>query len=161
MRGLLVFMAAAAGVCIYVTSQHLPPVVASHFNMQGQPNGHQSRNDYLGLMLLVGCLLPLLVGLGTGFVLKIPGARINIPNRDYWLAPARRAETLRYLQSRMAGFGIVLTIFIAYVNLLVVRANAVQPPALPEVPFFGGLVVFMVLLLGWMATLRLHFRVRR
>jgi TRAP-type C4-dicarboxylate transport system permease small subunit len=159
MRTLLVLTAAASGIFIWLTCQHMPPNVASHFGVHGQPNGHEGRANYIGLMLLAGTFLPLLLGLGTRMIANIPGARINIPNRDYWLAPPRRAQTLQTLQNFSARLGILIAIFMAYVNWLVVRANATEPHALPQIPFLAGLAIFTVTMIGLTSSLRSRFRI--
>jgi len=33
---------------------------------------------------------------------RSPGRRINLPHKDYWLAPARREETFRFIAAQMA-----------------------------------------------------------
>lgn len=104
--------------------------------------------------------LPTLMVFVTGHVLGRPKARINLPNRDYWLAPERRAETIAFLHAGLIWFGVLLVTLLCYMHWLVVVANSVQPPRLSEPWFFGGLVVSFVALLVWLKVLLGHFRVR-
>ena len=48
---------------------------------------------------------------------------INLPNKDYWLAPERRAETFRILRDKIETFQIPLLILFVILNQLTIRAN--------------------------------------
>jgi hypothetical protein len=104
--------------------------------------------------------LPALMVFVTGHVLGSSKARINLPNRDYWLAPERYAETIAFLRAGLIWFGVLLVTFLCYVHWLVVVANSVQPAQLSESRFFGGLAAFFVALLIWLKVLLGHFRAR-
>lgn len=147
----LVFLLVLAGAAVFVwsTSGLLPEHVASHFNAAGQPNGFMPREAYTRVMLVLVLLAPLLVVLLPRFALNVPGARINLPHRDYWLAPERRADTVRRLQEQMTHFGTLLALFLCYVHWLVVGANQATPPVWPNMPFFAGLAVFLAVATGW------------
>jgi Protein of unknown function (DUF1648) len=58
-RGLFFVLAAGLLVVLPATIGRLPPVVASHFDAHGAPNGWSSRAVYGGLILLIGVVLPL------------------------------------------------------------------------------------------------------
>jgi hypothetical protein len=92
----LLFVACAA-VFVWVTGLTLPNLVASHFGAEGAANGFMPRSFYIGFMLVVIIGLPALLVVVTWFALGSSSARINLPNRDYWLAPERRTETLATL----------------------------------------------------------------
>lgn len=153
---LLLFLAAVAFVAL--SAAFLPPVVASHFAVGGAANGFMPRAGYLALMmaLMVGVPL-LLVGLAS-VVRVLPTESISLPNREYWLSPERREETLAFLESHGRFPGVLLLIFLCFVHALVLVANGRQPPLFPERPFLVGLVLFVAVLLGWVGALILHFR---
>ncbi len=70
-RGLFYVLAVALIAVVMVTIGRLPPVVASHFDAAGLPNGWSSRPAYALLLVVVGVLLPLgvtalIVGLTRG-----------------------------------------------------------------------------------------------
>ena len=66
-----------------------------------------SHDGYLAFMLAMSTLLPLFVVAMTGFVPRIAVSQIKIANREHWLAPARRDETLAWLMSHACWLGIV------------------------------------------------------
>ena len=84
---------AAAAIFIRLSGQQLPETMASHFDATGNANGFMARDTYLNFITLVAVGSPLLIVAVQALVLS-QVARINIPNRDYWLAPERRAATL-------------------------------------------------------------------
>src|SRR5687768_10431534 len=87
--GLMGFMVSSAS--------QLPARVATHFDFQGHPNGWMSRSGHLTFMWILGTILPLLPVVILYLTRSLPPGLINVPNRDYWLAPERRQETLAYL----------------------------------------------------------------
>ena len=94
-------------------------------------------------MLAFAVALPLLLNFAMSRLLRIPNARINMPNRDYWLAPERRDSTIDLLLQFMNVFAALLVIFLCYVHWCVVRANLARPPALHNTWFLSGFGVFM------------------
>ena len=159
MRLLLVTLLLAV-VFVVATGGSLPPVVASHFIAGGVANGFMPRATYLRFMtaLLVG--LPLLIALLSSVMAILPINRINLPNREYWLAPERRRDTLAYLRKHGIHFGFILTLFLCFVHWLVVRANAFSPPRFPESLFFIGVAAFLLALAVWLGGFIAHFRLR-
>jgi uncharacterized membrane protein len=145
-------------IFILVTGDSLPPVVASHFAAGGAANGFMPRATYLRFMVTLVVGLPLLIALLASITSLLPVRFINLPNREYWLAPERQADSLAYLRNHSARFGVLLVIFLCYVHWLVVRANLLSPALFPESMFFPGMAVFLVCLVLWLGTLVVHFR---
>jgi len=117
---LLLVVAAAQGVHVY---HRLPDPMASHFDLDGQPDGWASKaaffNGYLGVVVLAQFVilgLAILVG-------RMPDRLLNLPNRDHWLMPERRAATLAYVQRQMAWSAVAVTILLVVSLQLVIRAN--------------------------------------
>ena len=136
-------LVACAAAFVWLTGRLLPAVVASHFGITGAADGFMPRDAYVRFYMILIVLFPLAVVFLPAFSLRGPRARINLPHREYWLAPARRAETVQYLHRQMIHFGSVLTVFLCYVHWLLVRANALKPPVLSSSWFIGGLVVLL------------------
>ena len=157
MRVCFLFVLAAAGGFVWLSSNDLPAIMASHFGPGGNANGFVRRDAYAVPMLALVVLVPLLVASGALLVSVLPLRFINLPNKQYWLAPERRGETLEALESLSLRFAVVLTVFLCFVHWLVVRANSVQPPALPENWFFAGLAVFGAVTLAWVVNLFRRF----
>jgi len=161
-KGSLLFPAfvACAATFVWLTGLRLPALVASHFGSSGTPDGFMPRGVYIGFMLVFVMGFPALLVFVTSFALGRPNARINLPNRDYWLAPERRAETVCFLRARLRWFGVLLVTFLCYAHWLVVLANESQPVRLAESWFIGGLAVFLVAILIWLRMLLGRFRNR-
>ncbi len=157
MRLLLATLALAIAF-VLATGNSLPPMVASHFIAGGAANAFMPRGTYLRLItaLLVG--LPLFIALVSSVTSVLPARFINLPNREYWLAPERQADTLAYLRRQGTRFALIFAIFLCLVHRLVVEANAHSPPLFPEPLFFIGVTAFLVGLVIWLGGFIVHFR---
>jgi uncharacterized membrane protein len=152
-----IFVACAAAF-VWLTSNRLPAMVASHFGSAGAANGFMPHAVYVDFMLAFVVGLPVLMVVATWLAIASPGARINLPNKDYWLAPARRAKTIEFLRSGTLWFGTMLVALLCYMHWLVVLANEAQPPQLSNTWFIGGLVVFVGAVLLWLKMFLGRFR---
>lgn len=143
---------------VWYSAQALPPVVASHFSASGVANGFMPRQAYvMGFsLLLIG--IPLLMAFLPGSLASRSSARLNIPNRAYWLAPERRDATLAFIRGHGKWFAGAMSLFLGYVHWLVVQANQRQPPVLSNADILSGLAVFLLALVVWLAGLYLRFR---
>ncbi len=158
MQLLLLILAACTGTYVWASSAALPPMVASHFGPSGAATGFMARGDYVRVMLVLVTVLPISLGLVPGLLLTLPGVRINVPNRDHWLAPPQREATISYLRRRIAAFGALLTLFLTYVHWLLLRANLATPPALANARLIGAVMLFTAAIALSIAALMRHFR---
>ncbi len=85
-------------------SQVLPPLVASHFDAAGVANGWMSRGGFVAVYGGVIALMTVMF-LGLGLLERLPDSTINLPNKSYWLDPARRAETFAWMRGWSSLFG--------------------------------------------------------
>ena len=154
----LIVLLAAATVFIVLSGQSLPPVVASHFASGGYADGFMPRNTYLGLMLFITVFVPLMLTCVHSTMRVIPPRFFSLPNRDYWLAPERAAETFAFFDSHGMYFSALLAAFLCFIHWLVVRANELQPPHFSPMLFFAGLLLFLVAVAFWIGVLVFHFR---
>lgn len=146
-----------AGLQAWRAYDRLPDRVATHFNFAGQPDGWMSPQGFfafyiglLGFMSLVFGGVPLLVH-------KLPPRLVNLPNRDYWLAPERRDATIEDLSARTSFFGLLVLLFIVGVHELVLRAN-LGNGILATTPLWIALAGLFAFAGVWMV--RLHRRYR-
>lgn len=91
------------------------PQMAAHFNIQGEPDRFVSKMEFFWFQVQT-----LLIVLGVGILLQalisfVPAEMVNMPNREYWLAPERRNATM----DRFGSF----TAFMSGVMLLAVHAG--------------------------------------
>jgi uncharacterized membrane protein len=152
-RTLFLVVVTCAALFVWITSQALPEVAASHFGGSGAANGFMRRDFYVWFMLLFVVGLPVLLTFAPTISLKKPSAGLRLPNREYWLAPERQSETLEFLRQHMARFGSMVAVFLCYIHWLVVQANTVSPPLLPASWAIAGMVVFVIGCLVWTRVL--------
>ena len=148
----------AAAMFVVISSRAMPPKVASHFGPDGSANGYMWRDTYVYFMLAFVVLLPLLFNFVANAVARLPVTMINIPNRDYWLAPERRGLVVDRLRRQMQMFSAMLVLFLCFVHWEVVRANQSMPATLDNRRFMLGLGLFMAALIVWIVSLRRQFR---
>ena len=101
----------------------LPAQLASHFDAAGRPNGWSSKPAYFALQTFIVLVLALCFGALPGWLERAPARLVNLPNKDYWLAPERRATTMAHVSSALTWFGCAALAFVVVVNGLVIDFN--------------------------------------
>lgn len=157
--GVAALIAVLASVATYVgwTSRDLPPVVASHFSLSGVADGFTPRGAYTATMIAFVVLIPMLPAILPGALAR-NGAGLNIPHREYWLAPERRAATLAFVRGHGLWLAGALALFLGYAHGLTVHANAQEPPALSPGGIYTGLALFLGGVVAWLGVLFARFR---
>lgn len=141
-------------VCFFgylaASSSQLPGRVATHFDGSGRPNGWMSRTAHLRLMMVFGLAFPLFVPAIVYASRFLPDRFYNLPHRDYWLAPARRRETMAYLFRHSLWFSSLALCFVIRIHASIVHANSLGQAHLSTLlslalaacsspaPLFGG-----------------------
>ena len=106
----------------------MPERMASHFNAAGQPDAWISRNAFFSLFLgLQIFMAALLLGLGR-FGRLLPESLINLPHKEYWLAPERREGTFRRVESCMVWIAVATAALLSWILQLTLNANQQQQP---------------------------------
>ena len=122
----------------------MPERMASHFGTSGMANGWMTKTQFFAVYAIT--LLP-------AFVVEFwvsrrlattPDARINLPNKEFWLAPERRSETLAYFDTFFAWYGCAVLLLVVFVMGLAMRANLNPPARLATGPTFGALAAFVL-----------------
>jgi uncharacterized membrane protein len=143
-RGLfLAILVAAITQAIYAFPQ-MPERMASHFAASGAPNGWMTKEQFFviyAITFLPALFLEFWVG---GKISRTSEARINLPNKEYWLAPERRSATLAYFQTFFAWYGCALLLLLVFVFGLAMRANLSPKPELPTAPTLTAIAAFVV-----------------
>ncbi|MEZ5413111.1 MAG: DUF1648 domain-containing protein [Opitutaceae bacterium] len=134
---------------------HLPETVAIHFDLAGQANGWSSRGAHFAMQAGLAVFLGALFGSGGWLLRRVPDQFINIPHRDYWLAPERRAATCRALDSMFSAVGIVVMGFFVVLFQQVYVANLTGTLTLKLMPLIIGQFVFVV---GLISIMMFRFR---
>ena len=158
-RSLVLFLIllVCSAIFIGMTSHALPARVASHFVANGVANGFMPRAIFMKFIMSFSIGVPLIMVLFIRFTMGRRSQRINLPHREYWLAPEREQATIRYLKSHSTYLGVFLLLFLDYVHWMVVCANAAPIPTLPQPDFFIGLGAFIAAILIWMIALFIRF----
>jgi uncharacterized membrane protein len=141
----LFFAILAAGIaqCIH-DFPFLPDRLASHFAASGVPNGWMMKQQFFmayAVMVLPAAVVEFWV---ARRIANTPGARLNLPNKEYWLAPERRAETFGYFEMFFAWYGCVFLLLEVFAMGLAMRANFDAPPRLPAIPIVSAIVGFVL-----------------
>lgn len=121
----------------------LPARVAVHFGPGGAPDGWASSLTSTSIMLGVQSLLFLGLYLVPRWLARVPSRWVNLPHRDYWLAPERRAQALSRLSDHLWRYGTALFLFQLVAGLLTLQANLSDPVRLNEPLFLAALFVFL------------------
>lgn len=146
----------ALGHLLYVLPA-LPERVASHFDSSGRPDGWTDRASfgwtmavsYLasgGLFLVLASVLP-----------RFPDSMINVPNREHWLAPERRAQTLALVARRLLRLGAVTVLFVLALTHQTAQVNLRHAEGLDGL--WMAVAAYLLYTLVWSVGLLRTFRV--
>jgi ABC-type spermidine/putrescine transport system permease subunit I len=144
--------------CWAWSGSQLPERVATHFNLRGEADGWMSRADNQRFMLIFGLVFPLGIVLLSWATRFLPRGLVNIPHREYWLAPQRRRETSNYFLSHSLEMACLTVCFMIGIQFSMVYANHQHPPHLPMWVLLAVLVPFLAGTVVWVLMLRRHFR---
>lgn len=142
----------------FVYYNQLPPTVASHFDGSGRADTFQSKTAFFVFYWLIAVITAGTFLLTPLLLHRLPVSAINLPNKEFWLAPPYREETLTYLSRHMewfaAGTFMLLLIVMQVVIIKNLQASAVLPTQITWL-ILGGYVAFTLL---WMMHLYRRFK---
>jgi uncharacterized membrane protein len=152
----LVLMAAAQSAYY---GPRIPEILGSHFAKSGFASAWQTKAAFFSTELIV-VVLATLVSFGIPqLIAAMPPSTINLPNKDFWLSPEHREQTIAFLRMQIAWLGCALLAFLLFVMELVFRANLHTPSQLNTAAFVPALLAFLAFTTIW--TLRLILRYSR
>ncbi|MCP4188243.1 MAG: DUF1648 domain-containing protein [Gammaproteobacteria bacterium] len=150
LRNFFLFLLVLTAIQIAYYYPQMPEVLASHFDINGKPNGWASKQGFFTLygviVIMVGAIflfLPRWSEKRSSFARKIP-------NKIFWLAPERIEQTLLFLRCHMLVMGIVHLVLAVLVMQLAINANLAVSPVLNDKIFwiisgyFGCLAVWLL-----------------
>jgi uncharacterized membrane protein len=150
----LVLMAAAQSAYY---APRIPKILGSHFGKSGFVNAWQTKGTFFTTELIV-VVLATLVSFGIPqLIAAMPASTINLPNKDFWLGPEHREQTIAFLRMQIAWLGCALLAFLLFVMELVFRANLHTPPQLNTAAFVPALLAFLAFSTSWTIRLVFHF----
>ena len=153
----LICLIVFAAVFVIYTTSYLPDSVATHFSGDNHADGWMSRNGYLLFVLAFSIGVPTLLSLGISTLPRKFPQWTNVPNRDYWLAPLRRDESVQFLSAHGKRLGCLIVMLMLGMHYTVLLANSMQPPRLPVSTFSAVLFGFVLSLIWWIVRLYRRF----
>ena len=156
------FLSFLANVALALVSLTiLPERVAIHFGQGGEPNGWAL--NLVSTFLMIGFNVLVFCGLyfSPQLIFVLPSKWISLPNRDYWLAPEHRTQTVERFRNRLWQYGVAVFLFMFGVGLLTIDANLSEPIRLNEHLFLIALVGFFAFTAYWTVTLVRAFKIPR
>ncbi|RMF55016.1 MAG: DUF1648 domain-containing protein [Calditrichaeota bacterium] len=147
----------AGFIQIFYYYPQLPDVVATHYNFKGEPDAWGSKSTmvilYGGLLIFISVIFLII-----DKVLKhISPEFINIPNKEYWLAPERREQTLETFSAFMLWIGNITLLFMLALFQYLFTLQS-QNDALNNGYFWGGLLTYLLLMSWILIKFYLTFR---
>lgn len=152
-------MLALAAIIVVATAHafyvypSLPDTMASHFDLSGTADGFQEKSKF---MVFYALIMVMMVGTFVGIAYVIPNApesMINIPHKDYYLAPERREATLDRLISELLWMGNATVLFIFWMMSQAFQANMTEGAPTLGLSASLSTVAYLVLILGWCVRL--------
>lgn len=138
----------------------LPERVASHFGADGRADSWSTPGHFMAVYGLTMLLMAAVFGLPAAFFHRLPDGAFNLPRKDYWLAPERRAETLARFAGHYLLVGAATNAYLVAIMHMVVRANLAAGEPRLGTAFYVLFGSYMALVLGWTAWIIVHhFRV--
>src|SRR5260370_22457196 len=101
----------------------VPEVVASLCSGRGVANGWQAKPSFFTVFVGVS-VLAAVIGFGIPRIISaMPLQLINLPNKQYWLAPDHLAATRAFLNNYFAWFGCAVFLIIIGTFDYAIQAN--------------------------------------
>jgi uncharacterized membrane protein len=130
-----------------------PDLMASHFNIGGSPDAYVPKLRFFAYQAQT-----VLVVIAASAVIQIlplilPVQWINMRNREYWLSPERRADTVNRLSSFGAALFTIVLLVIQAGFELAVSANLHQPIVFAApimLSLIAGFIILSLAMLFWL-----------
>jgi uncharacterized membrane protein len=137
----------------------MPDTMASHFDGAGRPNGFQSRGAFFGLTaVMLVTVVAIFMGLAS-LIRLLPTSWVNLPHREYWLAPERLEGTVDFIGQQMEWFGVATLMLLLLVVQAAVEANLAPEPRIDSASMWLVLALYFLYTAVWTVRFLRHFRV--
>ncbi len=140
------------------SGSRLPEQVATHFDGSGRPDGWMRRASHLRFMAVFGLGFPLFVPVIVYVIRFLPDRLFNLPNRDYWLAPGRRTETMAYLFRHSLWFSSMALCFVIGIHYSIIQANRLAQAHLSTPLTLALAGCFLAGAAVWCVSMLRHFK---
>jgi uncharacterized membrane protein len=148
----------AAGLIYFsLLYPQLPDPMASHFNASGAATAWMPKSGFFMLIVVVTLAAGVPIFVVPRSMANLPNNKINLANKEYWLAPERRAATIDYLGMQMGWFGCALLALLFCGLYIAVAANLRPDHTFDSGSFYIALVAFSAFIILWLVRLLSHF----
>ena len=156
----LIYVLLAAAGLLYFSFLYpqLPAIMPSHFNAGGVATAWMPKSGFFFLFAFVMAFASVPAFLVPWLIAAKSDDKINLPNKEYWLAPERRNETIRYLGVQMGWFGCALLAMLLCGFYFAVSASLKPDHSFDSNSFYVALAVFLVFSVSLPVRLLSHFR---
>lgn len=160
---LLLAMTCASIAFFIFYGPDFPTTMAVHFGAGGQANGYMDRVKFIVLGSFTSFTLPTVIAAGVGVLPRVvPWRLLNLPNKAYWDAtPERREYALQSLLWFGLWLGCLVQAFLIGIDVILMRANQLDPPMLPWGAVMPAMLVLVAGLIAWSWALLRAFGVPR
>lgn len=134
-----------------------PDTVPTHFNTQGIPDSWIDKNSNLILWVGMYLVMTALFSLIPLIIRKTPLKYINLPNKQYWLAPEKKDNTIQNVSDMLFQFGAVLNIFFIVLRFIVFRAVSYREYKLNTTSMFILLGMYSLYIIWWLVKFYRQF----
>jgi uncharacterized membrane protein len=158
-KGLFLVLAVCASIYFSHYYPLLPRVIASHFDRHGFANGWQTKQRFFQFPTGMTLLSAFLVFAIPAIVSVMPRQLVNLPNKEYWLAPGQRTASMQFLSAWFAWFGCAVYAVIILTFDYAVQTNLHSPYGPNPMRLWYTLAAFAIFTFIW--TIRLFGRFSR
>ena len=102
--------AAVAQLALY--APRLPARVPSTYDMAGNPVSWMDATSFVVVYVAIVALVLAIFTFGSPLLRRVPDHQVNLPNREYWLAPERREASIDALIAWMRWYGAATLAFV-------------------------------------------------
>ncbi len=153
----LIFVVLMAVIQQLIYLPQLPAEVVSQYDLQGQPRAKMPKESFAMLMFGLTVGLPAFLGLLGANLHYLPNSLINVPHKEYWLAPERRTATLRDMEFMLAWMATSSALLIMGLSHLTYQANMANQ-GLDNTQFNVMLGFYLAFVLGLVLRSCLRYR---
>ena len=135
----------------------LPEQVASHFDAVGNPSGWSSRGGFFGISLGMIIAISVLFLVLSSVLHRLPRSMLNLPKKNYWLAPERREATYVFVRGQLLWFGFATQWFLVALLQLCIQANLAPGGRMGSGSFWFIFGSYLAFTLAWVLSFLVRF----
>jgi len=155
---ILLSLFVAATLQVYVQLLELPPVMASHFDMNGVPDEWMNRGSLI-LNYAIWLIFPTgILSFSPLLVKALPVRLVSLPNKGYWMTPDNEEKAIKKLFMVMLEESSAIALFLVVSFQLILEANLKESSFNTRV-FITMLTLFVAFTVLWVIRVFIAFRI--